>query len=314
MIKKPTYFHSQSFLMMNLETEIKDLLQKFGIHVHTESGNEITFYCPFHKNRNTPSFYLNKKTGLWQCFNPSCGEKGNFKKLYRQITGKSYGREVKLDPSALRNELDRAFRPIVPEKEITLDSIALDYDSDNIKQVLLPFVERGLSLDTLSHFEVGFSTGKNRIVIPVRNPQYKVVGLIGRAISNDQEPRYLYNTGFKRAIVLFNIQNAKNYSDVIIVEGSVDAMKVHEAGYPNVVASLGAQVSPQQVTMLKKYFDRIIIFSDNDDAGKAMKGAIIKSCCGKELYAAQIPEGYKDPGEMDIQQIKDSITNKQLII
>jgi len=129
MIKKQTYFHSQSFLMMNLETEIKDLLQKFGIHVHTESGNEITFYCPFHKNRNTPSFYLNKKTGLWQCFNPSCGEKGNFKKLYRQITGKSYGREVKLDPSALRNELDRAFRPIVPEKEITLD---YDLDSEEM--------------------------------------------------------------------------------------------------------------------------------------------------------------------------------------
>ena len=43
-----------------------------------------------------------------------------------------------------------------------------------------------------------------------------------------------------------------------------------------------------------------------------MKGAIINSCCGKELYAAQIPEGYKDPGEMDIQQIIDSIIEVQL--
>jgi len=314
MIKNQKYFHSQSFLTMNLEAEIKDLLQKYGIHVHTESGNEITFYCPFHKNRNTPSFYLNKKTGLWQCFNPSCGEKGNFKKLYRQITGKSYGRETKLDPAALKNEIDRALRPIVPEKEISLDTMILDYDSDDAKDKLLPFLERGLSIDTLSHFEVGFSSGKNRIVIPVRNPQYKLVGLIGRAISSEQEPRYLYNTGFKRATVLFNIQNAKLHSDVIIVEGSVDAMKVHEAGFPNVVASLGAQVSPQQVSMLKKYFDRIIIFSDNDDAGEAMKGAIINSCCGKELYAAKISDGLKDPGEMSVKQIKDSITNKQIIV
>jgi DNA primase len=114
--------------------------------------------------------------------------------------------------------------------------------------------------------------------------------------------------------VLFNIQNAKLHSDVIIVEGSVDAMKVHEAGFPNVVASLGAQVSPQQVSMLKKYFDRIIIFSDNDDAGEAMKGAIINSCCGKELYAAKISDGLKDPGEMSVKQIKDSITNKQIIV
>jgi DNA primase len=114
--------------------------------------------------------------------------------------------------------------------------------------------------------------------------------------------------------VLFNIQNAKNHSEVIIVEGSVDAMKVHESGFPNVVASLGAQVSAQQVTMLKKYFDRIVIFSDNDDAGNAMRDGIINSCCGKDLYKAIIPEDLKDPGEMSVEQIKNSILNKQVII
>ena len=117
----------------------------------------------------------------------------------------------------------------------------------------MPLHERGLSYDTLMRFEIGFSKTKSRIVIPVRNQQYKVVGLIGRAIESSQEPRYLYNKGFKRADVLFNIQNAKNYSEVIVVEGSVDAMKVHEAGFPNVVATLGAQVSKNQITLMKKY-------------------------------------------------------------
>ena len=313
MIKNPKAFRSQSYLM-NLESEIKDLLNKHGVHVHGESGSEITIYCPFHKNRNTPSFYLNKKTGLWQCFNPSCGEKGNFRKLYRQIAGKPYGKDTALDPVALKNELDRSLRPVVPDPEIIIDNVVIDYDNPEQTKKLLPFTERGLSLDTLQHFEVGFSDAKNRIVIPVRNQQYKVVGLIGRAVSSEQEPRYLYNTGFKRAIVLFNIQNAKNYSDVIIVEGSVDAMKVHEAGFPNVVATLGAQVSTQQVNMIKKYFDRIIIFSDNDEAGNAMKGAILSSCCGKELYTVKIPDGLKDPGEMSIEQIKTTINNKQSII
>jgi DNA primase len=141
-----------------------------------------------------------------------------------------------------------------------------------------------------------------------------VIGLIGRAISSEQEPRYLYNSGFKRATILFNIQNAKNYSEAIIVEGSVDAMKVHEAGFPNVVATLGAQVSPQQVTMLKKYFDRIVIFSDNDDAGKAMRDAILDTCCGKEIWIADIADGLKDPGEMDANQINNSIINKHITI
>ena len=300
--------------MKNLESEVKDLFNKYGIHVHAESGSELTIYCPFHKNRNTPSFYINKKTGLWQCFNPSCGEKGNFKKLFRQITGKSYGRDIALDPAALKNELDRAMRPKEKNPEMTLDAIEIDYESLDSVARLQPFIERGLSIDTLRHFEVGFSEVKNRIVIPVRNQQYKLVGLIGRAIEQSQEPRYLYNTGFKRAEVLFNIQNAKSYNEVIVVEGSVDAMKVHEAGFQNVVATLGAQISDNQSALIRKYFDRIIIFSDNDEAGSAMRDGIIRSCCGKEIYSAQIPEGLKDPGEMTKQQINNSITNKQVII
>jgi DNA primase len=214
----------------------------------------------------------------------------------------------------LKNELDRALRPPVAEQELSLDNVIIDYEDSSKTSKLTPFIERGLSLDTLEHFEIGFSENKNRIVVPVRNPQYKLVGLIGRAIESEQEPRYLYNTGFKRALVLFNIQNAKHHPDVIIVEGSVDAMKVHEAGFPNVVATLGAQVSAQQVSMLKKYFDKIIIFSDNDEAGNAMRDAIINSCCGKELYTASISDGLKDPGEMSVKQIQDSINNKQIII
>ena len=300
--------------MKNLESEVKDLFNKYGIHVHAESGSELTIYCPFHKNRNTPSFYINKKTGLWQCFNPSCGEKGNFRKLFRQIAGKPYGKDTALDPTALKNELDRAMRPKQDKPEITLESVEIDYDSEDAVSRLKPFIERGLSVETLRYFEVGYSEVKNRIVIPVRNQQYKLVGLIGRAVESSQEPRYLYNTGFKRAEVLFNIQNAKAYSEVIVVEGSVDAMKVHEAGFPNVVATLGAQISDNQSALIRKYFDRIIIFSDNDEAGSAMRDGIIRSCCGKEIYSAQIPEGLKDPGEMTKQQISNSITNKQVII
>ena len=299
---------------MNFENEVKDLFHKFGIHTHAESGNEVTIYCPFHKNRNTPSFYINKKTGLWQCFNPSCGKKGNFRQLYRHVAGKPYGKDTALDPVALKNQLEQALKPVITPEEIDIDSLMIDYDSDLAKQKFMPFLERGLSMDTLRHFEIGFSESKSRIVIPVRNTQYNIVGLIGRAISSDQEPRYLYNSGFKRATVLFNIQNAKSYSDVIVVEGSVDAMKVHESGFPNVVATLGAQVSSQQISMLKKYFDRIIIFSDNDDAGNAMRSAIIDSCCGKEIWVADISEGLKDPGEMDANQINNSIINKHITI
>lgn len=298
---------------MNLRDEIDNLFDEYHVDVHTSSGNEYVIFCPFHKNVNTPSFYINSKTGLWQCFNPSCGKKGNFRQLYRHITGRSFSSHLNVDPVELQKRIDSGFIQ-QKEEELDLASVAIDYSDNSKTDKLQAFVNRGLSLDTLKYFEIGYSEVKNRIVIPVRNQQYKVVGFIGRAIEADQEPRYLYNKGFKRADVLFNIQNAKHYSDVIVVEGSVDAMKIYEAGFPNVVATLGAQVSAYQVKLLKKYFDTIIIFSDNDIAGNAMRDAIIGLCRGKNIFTAQVSAGCKDPGDMNTKEIQDSINNKQQTI
>ncbi|NDB56842.1 toprim domain-containing protein [bacterium] len=313
MIKTRTYSTLKSYLQMNLRDDIESFLEEYHLDIHSSSGSEYIIFCPFHKNVNTPSFYINSVTGLWQCFNPSCGKKGNFRQLYRHVTGRSFESKIKLDPVELQSVIDAGFI-VQQEKDIDISTIGIDYNNiDEIKKVQ-QFIDRGLSFKTLQYFEIGFSEIKNRIVIPVRNHQYKIVGLIGRAISKEQEPRYLYNKGFKRADVLFNIQNAKHYTDVIVVEGSVDAMKVYEAGFPNVVATLGAQVSNYQASLLRKYFDSITIFSDADEAGNAMRDAIIDLCRGKKIYSAQISSGCKDPGDMNTEEITKNINNKNNII
>jgi DNA primase len=294
----------------NIEKAVIDLLNSQGVEVHAQSGTEVAIYCPFHDNHNSPACYINTKTGLWQCFNPSCGKKGNFRQLYKHMTGKTYGREWILDPVNLQRELDLAL-VIKNDEELTTDSIEIDYRSDQINK-LQTLIDRGYELNVLEEFEIGYSSVKDRVVIPVRDPQYKLVGLIGRAIHDWQDPRYLYNKGFKRADVLFNIQNAKRYDSVIICEGSLDAIKIAQAGFKNVVATLGAKVSPNQVKMVKKYFDSIVVFSDNDDAGAEMRRAILDECRGKEMFTVSIPDGLKDPGDMTEQQIKQAIMSKQL--
>ena len=298
---------------MNLRGQIDRLFEDYHVDVKSVSGDEYIIFCPFHKNVNTPSFYINSKTGLWQCFNPSCDKKGNFRQLFRHITGRSFDSSVKIDPAELQKKIDAGFIKD-KEEELNLSAVEIDYTNEQQLGKIQPFIDRGLSLNTLKYFEIGFSEAKSRIVIPVRNHYYKVVGFIGRAIDQEQQPRYLYNKGFKRADVLFNLQNAKHYSDVIIVEGSVDAMKVHEAGFPNVVATLGAQVSSFQSRLLRKYFDNIIIFSDNDSAGDAMRDAIIGLCRGKNIFTAQVSQGCKDPGDMNKIQIQQSINIKNNII
>lgn len=301
----------RSYSIFSMESQIKELFEKCNIVVESQNGQEFNLYCPFHKNRNSPAFFINTKTGLWQCFNPSCGKKGNFRQLYKELTGKPYGRDIKLDPAALKKEIENGFKKTEYIDELDISSVEIDYDNDvDLKKIDI-LHNRGLGYDTLSYFEVGYSDVKERVVIPVRDQSYKLVGFIGRAISPEQEPRYLYNKGFKRADVLFNIQNAKKYDTCIIVEGSVDAMKVHQAGYPNVVSTLGAQVSANQVKLLKRYFDKIIIFSDNDEAGLAMQGDIIDLCRGKEIYTVENNTGCKDPGEMTTEQIQQIVKNKK---
>lgn len=293
----------------SVEKAVTDLLDSKGIAIHNRSSIEVSILCPFHDNRNSPSLYININTGLWQCFNPSCGSKGNFRQLYRSLTGKAYGKEWLLDPINLQRELDNA---LIEEKEqeLTIDGTRVDYENE--LGLVQSMTDRGYTADTLKYFEIGYSRVKDRIVIPVRDSQYKLVGIIGRAIHDWQDPKYLYNKGFRRGDLLFNIQNAKKYDQVIVCEGSLDAVKVHQSGYPNVVATLGAKVTSYQLKLLRRYFDSLIIFSDADSAGDEMKSAILDGCRGKEVYVMKIPDGLKDPGDMTEDQIDHSFNTKTL--
>ena len=303
---------NSNFSLNSIEEEILSLFNNYNVSIQTASGEELNVYCPFHKNTHSAAMYINVRTGLWQCFNPSCGKKGNFRQLYFNLTGKQYSKNVINDNYNLEKQLNNYLYKIEEIEELSIDTVSVDYDSQiNLLQTML---ERGLTVETLKHFEVGFSVEKNRVVVPVRSHNYKLVGLIGRAVDSSQQPRYLYNKGFKRAEVLFNIHNAKNHGTVIITEGSVDCMFVHQAGYPNTVATLGAAVSKNQGDMLKRFFDKIILFCDNDEAGIAMQCAMIEMCRGKEISVASIPDGLKDPAEMSKEQIINSINNKQIII
>ena len=304
---------NSKFTSKQLEEEIYDLFAKYAVPVQSATGQELNVYCPFHKNVHSAAMYINVKTGLWQCFNPSCGKKGNFRQLYFHLTGKPYGKDFALDRVSLDKQLNTYKYVKEANDELSIDNLLIDYEDPSQLSKLKTLIERGISLDTLIHFEVGFSTEKNRVVIPVRSHNYQLTGFIGRAVESQQDPRYLYNKGFKRADNLFNIQNAKQHPSCIIVEGSIDCMFVHQAGFPNTIATLGAAVSEKQIGMIKKFFDSIIIFSDNDDAGYAMRRGIIEMCRGKNLSFASIPPGLKDPGEMSSNEIQEALDSRNHI-
>jgi DNA primase len=289
--------------------DIFSYLESKGVQIIRDDGSELACYCPFHNNLDTPAFYVNKKTGLWICFNPSCGKTGSVRDLME-----FFGDHGKFVRDYSIDEIDLNLSFIDKENkedhswELVLEEIAVHLPEESYKLQYL--LDRSFKIETLEHFGVAFSQAKKRIVIPARDERHLVVGFIGRTIDPEVQPKYLYSKGFPRKDILFNLNNAKRYDSCIVVEGSLDAMKIHQAGFPNVVASLGASITKQHIEKLNKYFDKIIIFSDNDIAGFSMRDIIINGLYHKDLKIVQFEDpDIKDPGDMNDEQIASHINN-----
>ena len=284
--------------------------------VVSETPTEYACYCPFHSNTSSPAFYINKRTGLWHCFNPSCSKKGSFARLVKELTGKdtAWSFSPHYTDDDLINMLEETGGALISIPEDwgeAMDRITVDYrNSEEVTERLKYLLERGFSASVLEHFDIGYSSKQRRIVIPARDEFFAVVGFIGRATAPDQHPKYLYSSDFPRRSILFNLQNAKAYREVIITEGSLDAIKVHQSGFPNVVATLGASIPSEHHKILSRYFDSLVLFFDNDEAGDAARRAIMEGNPRKDIWIVPYPSGIKDPGEMTEQQIRDSINNK----
>lgn len=284
-----------------------------NLKISSWGATEVACFCPFHANANTPSFSINRTTGLWVCFNPACNSRGSIRLLADRL-GVPHdwaGQQENISNDDLVNEI-MGIKEKEQEEEWDddMERIGLDYTKPSDLSSLQYLVDRGFHPAVLEHFEIGFSSRQNRIVIPARDESYKLLGFIGRDITGEAKSKYLYSKRFPRARMIFNLQNAKQYSTCIVTEGSLDCIKIHQAGFPNVVSMLGANISPHQGELLNKYFNELVLFLDNDAAGEGAIRAIIDICPGKQILLVQYPPGIKDPGEMDEDQIRDTLNNK----
>jgi DNA primase len=115
---------------------------------------------------------------------------------------------------------------------------------------------------------------RNRLMFPIHNESGKIIAFGGRALSADDEPKYLNSPEtplyFKKK-VLYNLHRAKEAvrkeDRVILVEGYMDAIGVTAAGFRNVVASCGTALSTEQVQAIKRHTHRIAVNFDPDGAG-----------------------------------------------
>lgn len=146
---------------------------------------------------------------------------------------------------------------------------------------------------------------RKRIMFPIINIRGNVVAFSGRAMPGDEKAGGKYvNTSdtpvYKKSENLFGINFAKNNCSerVILVEGNMDVISLHQAGFNYAVAPLGTAFTSEQVNLLARYTKEIVLMLDADAAGqKAIKRATqLLENTGLDVRVVVIPDG-KDPDE-----------------
>lgn len=159
---------------------------------------------------------------------------------------------------------------------------------------------RNIKKDSVEKYLIGYSDKQDMITIPVFSPDGLCLGMVGRSVEGKQ---FKNTPGLPRNKTLFNLHRNKAASKIFLVESSFDAIRLEQVG-ARALASLGSSVSSYQRDLLKKYFNSIIVVSDNDDAGKVMKEKL-KASMGSKIIAAQLPDNVKDVSDLD----DDSLTH-----
>jgi DNA primase len=158
---------------------------------------------------------------------------------------------------------------------------------------------------------------RERVIFPIRDQNGHAVGLGGRLLQGEG-PKYLNSPAtplFDKSRTLYLIDKAKGAirksGQAVIVEGYTDALMAHQAGFENVVASLGTALTPGQVALLTRYASRIVLAYDVDAAGEKAGTLGVTSLAGligqlqgdtsgvklEDVRVARLPDG-KDPDEV----------------
>ena len=172
-----------------------------------------------------------------------------------------------------------AKRGLAPE---TVEHFGLGYSDRSGRALVRLFEQRGFPVAQMEESGlVGkrqdgslYDRFRNRLMFPIHNESGKIIAFGGRALSADDEPKYLNSPEtplyFKKK-VLYNLHRAKEAmrkeDRVILVEGYMDAIGVTAAGFRNVVASCGTALSTEQVQAIKRHTHRIAVNFDPDGAG-----------------------------------------------
>lgn len=301
--------------------------------------------CPFHKEK-TPSFIVDDARQTYHCF--GCGAHGDIFTFREHVTGRSFRDNLQEFCRQLGLDLPNKTSIIDHNKEkLEIIEEATKFFEKQLKENLR--AQQYLSSRSIKHqiaqkFRLGFATGnlsqqlgkeflkeqllelglisqkddriydyfRERLIFPII--ERDVIGFGGRTLANDKL-KYLNSREsdfFQKSKVLYGLNFIpNNIEQIIVVEGYLDVLSMHQIGFTNTVAIMGTAFSETQLQKLQQRAKKIYLFFDNDVAGKNAIEKIVFSIILPNLTVdSQIyiinwqEEAAQDPHELSLQGSK----------
>lgn len=264
--------------------------------------------CPIHRGRRDDSFRVHLAKNVFHCF--ACQARGNVLDFVAEMEKCSMrqaalrlqqwfgisapvGSGVAWPQPAGAGSVRKG--QLVREKEGC--NPPLPFALTGVQHSHPYLAQRGIDAATAVEFGVGFYAGpgllSGRIVIPIHNEGGQIVAYAGRALDGVL-PKYKLPAGFRKGLEFFNLQRATatGSKTVVLVEGYFDCLRVHQAGFPWVVALMGSSLSVEQERALLRHFNRVVLMLDGDAAGRAARQAIATRLSGRcSVAVVCVPDG-----------------------
>jgi DNA primase len=318
------------------------LLTSLGFKVYYSNQDEIRAACAIHGGDNKTAFCLKKSSGRFYCFTKKCemdssGEINNdVISLVMRVNNCSFIDSVKyianlmnvvVDFSHTENVEDYKTVNITKDREkfikgvFNKNSSLPEIDNSILTSSITGgadyFRSIGISEDIIKNFELGSMIddhGVNRGTIPIRDDLGRFVGLSGRRVDGNEEPRYRLIKDFKKSKVLYNLYNAKKVKDayrgkIIVVEGFKAAWYVYGCGFTNVCAVMGAKISQDQINLLVRYnISDCVLMLDGDEAGRIGMDRSLSIMVSKiNTIPVYLPDNLS-PDDVNKEELKDLLS------
>lgn len=250
-------------------TDLVSVLETAGVELSRIGEAEITGKCPVHvrvvgKEDRSPSWSINAHSGLWICF--SCGARGTLSMLLSELCGDT---GLSAQQFLINAGMDRLYAPKQDKSEVILNTEAfLSFERVSDKKCSL----KGLDPAMVHKYGVRWNPKNKSWAIPIISPMGSLMGW------QEKKSGWVrnYPIGIEKAKTLFGVERFRS-STAVLVESPLDVVRfAMVVGNPQAVASFGAQVSKEQMTLLTTIADSVIVAMDNDEAGVEASKRIYK--------------------------------------